>query len=181
MAGKLVLVLLALGAPAAVPSNAYAGWMTKPKAEKYVRETTSYDFGGGGDLSGTRARCRVVGTALGGNNVYRCRFGARFTPFRYRGSARVYPFHVDGKPKPLYSFKYRWYRGSCGGLGVAYPFAIASYNLKCPKVRSWIWNWYHRGRPMPSAYDCELRSAPSTARCVAYGQQVRRFSFKYPE
>jgi hypothetical protein len=175
-------VVLALGAAAAVPSNAYAGWMTKPRAEKYVRDTTRADFGALGFLApDAHARCRVVGTALGDNNVYRCRFGVRFRAFRYRGSARVYPFHVEGKPQPLYSLKYRWYRGACGGFDGPYPFAIASYNLKCPRVRSWIWNWYTRGRSMPSAYECELRSAPSTARCVAYGQQVRRFSFKYRE
>jgi hypothetical protein len=181
---RRLLPLLALVALCAVPADAH-GWMTKRKAEKYVKDVTRRDFGSHGGLaSGAQSRCRFVGTSLGDYKVFRCAFRARDRAFRYRGSARVYPVRPEGNPETLYSLAYRWYRGSCGEFPGRsprpgpYPYAIRTRNLKCPRVRRWIWDWYTRGQPMPLGYDCLLRSGPKPARCEA-GR--RAFTFKYPE
>jgi hypothetical protein len=181
---RRLLPLVALVALCALPAQAHS-WMTKRKAEKYVKDVIRSDFGSGDVLAwGASSRCRLVGTELGGYKVFRCAFRVRFGAFRYRGSARVYPFRPPGNPETLYRLAYRWHRGSCGAFPAGspqpgpFPYAIRTRNLKCPTARRWIWNWYVRGRPMPSAYDCLLRSTPATARCEA-GR--RAFSFRYPD
>jgi hypothetical protein len=85
---------------------------------------------------------------------------------------------VEGNPETLYSLAYRWYRGACGELPAGVPYAIRTRNVKCPRARRWIANWYSRGQYMPASYDCSLRSSPATARCT---DGRRAFSFKYPE
>jgi hypothetical protein len=105
----------------------------------------------------------------------RCSFRAR-TDFRYRSSVRIYPFKApDGDE--LQTLRFRWYRGTCGGLGNALPFAIHVRNVTCGRARQLIFNWYSRAQRL-DPYSCSLRSAPATARCH-YGR--RAFSFKYPE
>jgi hypothetical protein len=175
--------LAVLGVAFAVAPPAAAA-VTKRMAEEYAADVVASDFGPDESVaSDPRAGCRVVGRDLG-ENVFRCTFGVRDRAFRYRGSARVYPF-LNGEGDVLYTLDYRWYRGRCGAFPGGsphpgpYPYAIRTRNVKCPAARRWIWNWYARARPMPAAYSCSLRSTPATARCLdATG---RKFTFKYPE
>jgi hypothetical protein len=102
--------LIILIAVCALPPEAH-GWMTKPKAEKYVKDVIRTDFGRGTALaSRASSRCRFVGTSLGDYKVFRCSFRVSFDAFRYRGSARVYPFRPEGNPETLYTLAYRWHQ-----------------------------------------------------------------------
>jgi hypothetical protein len=115
---RRLLPLIALVALAAMPAEAHS-WMTKRKAERYVKDVTRSDFGSSNVLgSGASSRCRFVGTELGGYSVFRCAFRVRFGSFRYRGSARVYPFRPPGNPETLYSLAYA---GSGGRAGRSRP------------------------------------------------------------
>jgi hypothetical protein len=49
--------------------------------------------------------------------------------------------------------------------------------MHCALARRRIRGWYSHAQPL-DPFDCTLRSAPATARCVD-GRRV--FTFKYPE
>ena len=163
--------LLALAVAVACLALASAAEAAPRWVYGYVEGVVESTFGFGSTHATTTA-CRTTSPKR-----YRCSFRARRGAWRYRGSVRVYPFRApDGDE--LFDLAFRWYRGSCGGLGSALPFQINTLNIQCGTAWRWVGNWYSRGKPMPASYVCSLRSAPATARCH---KGARSFSFKYPE
>jgi hypothetical protein len=160
----------------------FEGAMTRRFATSYARFRVSVEFGDG--TLATQRRVRI--SCRGGRSDYRCRFRLR-QRFSYRGVKRIYLHRFNDERHgvgEVEADRTLWFRGSCGAFPAGsprpgpYPYAIRTRNVKCPSARRWIWNWYARGEPMPSRYNCLLRSSPATARCEA-GRRV--FAFKYPE
>ena len=92
----------------------------------------------------------------------------------------------DAEPPRFYDalhYAPRWYRAACGDLrSRPYPYAIKVRNLPCRSARRYIFNWYARGKRMPSGYRCRLVSTTFGGGKPAYCRKGRRFfSFKFPE
>ncbi len=108
----------------------------------------------------------------------RCQFSVRERArFPYHGVLVVWAGTASYTDGEVVRFRYAWYRGRCGELGQALPFAIRVRNMHCRTARRRILGWYSYAQSL-DPFSCSLRSAPATARCD-YGR--RTFRFKYPE
>jgi hypothetical protein len=108
----------------------------------------------------------------------RCRFSLRErAAFPYQGVLAVWAGSASWTDVDVVRFRYAWFSGRCGGLGLALPFAIRVRNMHCATARRRILGWYSGGERL-DPFSCSLRAAPATAHCE-YGR--RSFAFKYPE